>query len=288
MVPSQTTQHTLQWVLGLTVSVSAMLLAAGTAQAAVTELDTSEPTQVVIKNSTTAVTSAGEQSASGPIQPSSGITGDSQTGMIPKQQPTDDGTVVSLTTGTVPSAETDPTNLNSSSTEQPAVVSTGSAQGSNVTPPQSIAVVNSPAYRSANGVGGVVGLRYGNNVMPLQPIMTAAAPRDLAALVPTSPERLPTDSVPHSTSLLGQLTMKLAGVVVPVAVLLVALGTGSLTGSFALPLIFLNLAFAALTYGLWLRRSGYSTAARSDLPAAFTFATPRLMGYDRGQLPRIT
>jgi hypothetical protein len=288
---SRTKQRIFQGAVGLTISVGAVVLSAGTARAAAIELETPDTTHVVVQISTTTVTSTGDHttSASGSIGSAGGsATGNELTANTPKEQSSSDTKITSLRSLAGFDAEASSTgNVTPSGARQTDAAPALHAVAVHEVSASSISM-SLPTYRLADSAGRMVGLRYGNNVMPLQPVMTGSVPHDLATLMPTSTGHIPANSMPHPNSLLGQLTIELAGIVVPMIVLLTAWGIAGVASGSMATLIILTVTFTALTYGLWLRRSGFSTAARSDLPAAFTFAAPRLMGYDRGQPPRRT
>ncbi len=126
---------------------------------------------------------------------------------------------------------------------------------------------------------------YQSKPLPIQPVITAAVtqPADLAAATPSATKHHPDNAPAKSNGMLGELTSMLGSVTVPS---LIGLNTdlipvGSSLALSLLILIILAVNLFVSNYGLWLRRSGYAHAARSDASAALTFATPLLMSYVR-------
>jgi hypothetical protein len=124
---------------------------------------------------------------------------------------------------------------------------------------------------------------YHTTVLTIKPMITSrvALAIDLAAAVPSAslPAKEPTPT--QSSGLLGNLTAQLAGTVLPQALL----SDGSILDHLMLALNVMMLSILLInvftfTYGLWLRRGGFATAARSDAPSFnFLVATPLLSGY---------
>lgn len=121
-------------------------------------------------------------------------------------------------------------------------------------------------------------------VLPIQPTITsrtALLVPDLAAALPsaTAPAKAPEPA--KSSGDLVRLTDELAGVTVPQAFTLPL--TMVMRSVLALSLLFLVVVLGRVTvfnYGLWLRRSGFSTAARSDAGAYnSSLATSLRLGY---------
>jgi hypothetical protein len=120
----------------------------------------------------------------------------------------------------------------------------------------------------------------GSRVLPIQPRIsghTKVLNVDLAAQLPTAPvgTKIPLPS--KSAGLLSSLTLGLAGTVVPQLIALPAtfeVVTVVLALS-AFMTIFVGFVFS---FGLWIRRGGFRSAARSDV-ASISFATPFFMGY---------
>jgi hypothetical protein len=111
-----------------------------------------------------------------------------------------------------------------------------------------------------------------------------AGPAGIAPAMPTQPAPAKSPVPPKPDAFLASLTEMLAATVVPVP-FFPTLATVYLPG-LALGLITLIVLLGSLTratYGQWLRRSGYVTAARSDAPASsiamMIFATPYRLGY---------
>jgi len=130
-------------------------------------------------------------------------------------------------------------------------------------------------------------MTYRVQVLPIQPtiISHVTVPEaDLAATLPSSPKPDKSPSPAKSSGALVKLSMVMAGVVVPQPFLVLfdlvpRLPEPVLLGAFV-TLLFVVFVFS---YGLWLRRGGFATAARSDSPASAasgsTFATPLFLGY---------
>ncbi|HSX01725.1 MAG TPA: hypothetical protein VLI05_00240 [Candidatus Saccharimonadia bacterium] len=123
---------------------------------------------------------------------------------------------------------------------------------------------------------------YHSSWLAIQPTITAHPELPLGltlGLAAPSPNHNKTPASP--SGLLGTLTAELAGAVVPVYWLLLGPLGGvrrfSLSLAEAGRLVSL-LGVVSTTYGLWLRRTGYAHAARSDMAASF-FATSHLESY---------
>jgi hypothetical protein len=112
---------------------------------------------------------------------------------------------------------------------------------------------------------------YQTRMMPLQPTITGrvgAEVNDLASSLPTPPKPAKAPVPAKSNGALVKLTAVLAGVVVPQPLLLAdAAVAETRAGLIGAGLLILMLAVFVFTYGLWLRRGGFATAARSDAPA---------------------
>jgi hypothetical protein len=111
---------------------------------------------------------------------------------------------------------------------------------------------------------------YRTAVLPLQPTIIAREGQisDLASTVPTPPKPDKAPVPAKSSGALGKLTAELAGVVVPQLFALPALMGTRLPAMPGLGvLILVMLPVFVFSYGLWLRRGGFATAARSDSPA---------------------
>lgn len=123
-------------------------------------------------------------------------------------------------------------------------------------------------------------------VLRIQPVITnrtADVAQDLAANVPTAPAPAHAPTPAKSSGLLGALVVNMANVLVPQPLL----ASADVAYRIALPvsvatLVILLINVFAFSYGLWLRRGGFVTAARSDAPmrgVTSSFATPLLLGY---------
>jgi hypothetical protein len=137
-----------------------------------------------------------------------------------------------------------------------------------------------PTWRTA--------VTYREQRLPIQPVITAhpTLVEDLAASVPSAPVSGP--AVPHapvkSGGLWGALTIGIGATLVHRVMLDSGSGLfhAASAGAALLYVDVLVLAPVAFLcgFGMWLRRSGYVTAARSDIVArSYIFAFPGLMGY---------
>lgn len=126
---------------------------------------------------------------------------------------------------------------------------------------------------------------FHSTVLPIQPIITSrpAINTDLASSVPSAPEPVNAPVPAKSNGDLGHLSVLMAGVVVPHSVHPSDVVSTRMATPGFLILVLLAASMFVFTYGLWLRRGGFATAARSDTPRAtvFTslFATPLSLGY---------
>jgi hypothetical protein len=124
---------------------------------------------------------------------------------------------------------------------------------------------------------------YHSTVLTIKPTITShvALAADLAAAIPSAPLPAKEPTPTRSSGLLGNLTAQLAGTVLPQALL----SDGSILDHLMLVLNLMMLSVLLInvftfTYGLWLRRGGFATAARSDAPYSnLLVATPLLSGY---------
>lgn len=123
-------------------------------------------------------------------------------------------------------------------------------------------------------------------VLPLQPTITnrTIQAQDLATTLPSAaPVAVDDAPIPaQSTGLLGRLTAGLAATVVPSLFMTVLIPTDRPALAMALGALLLTLvAGFVFNYGLWLRRGGFATAARSDEPtnSRFSIATPFVLSY---------
>ncbi|MBW4061439.1 hypothetical protein HJC99_02615 [Candidatus Saccharibacteria bacterium] len=116
------------------------------------------------------------------------------------------------------------------------------------------------------------------------PVQAAPVASQASAPVPHS-QPVP----PQASGAFTALTLELAGTVVPKVFntfgALVAAPVGVLELAL-LTLITVLISLLAQTYGTALRRSGYSTAARSD-GSIFTFATPLALDYGSLRVPMV-
>jgi hypothetical protein len=139
-----------------------------------------------------------------------------------------------------------------------------------------------------------VAIHYRSAFLAVQPtILTRddAGATDLASAVPSAPvpTKAPGSPAKSSGAALERLTSSLETSIVPPAFFLSSSRVEQLKLILLLVVIVVSFAnLVVMTYGLWLRKGGYATAARSDSPnIAFTspFATPFLLGY-ASALPR--
>jgi len=122
-------------------------------------------------------------------------------------------------------------------------------------------------------------------MLPVQPMIVSheTVPVDLASTLPSAPQQRQQPHPAKSTGMLGSLTAVLAGTVVPQPLMLGGMGIVPLAAVLLFALI-ATLLFTVFvfTYGSWLRRGGFATAARSDEPAfshISSIATPLFLGY---------
>ncbi len=121
-------------------------------------------------------------------------------------------------------------------------------------------------------------------VLRMQPTITSSDSgfsQDLAALLPTSPAAQKLPQPAKSTGQLGQIVEQLSRLVVPQPFTPSTPAAGSATIIALIILLLTGLTSVfQFRYGLWLRRGGYATAARSDVSFSnLIFATPHQMGY---------
>jgi hypothetical protein len=106
---------------------------------------------------------------------------------------------------------------------------------------------------------------------------------DLASSIPSAavPSKVPSPA--KSNGGLDQLSLVLAGTVVPPSFLPAVMPVDRLKLLLSLvTLAVLLVNLIVLSYGVWLRKGGFATAARSDSSASYlisSFATPFLLGY---------
>jgi hypothetical protein len=139
-----------------------------------------------------------------------------------------------------------------------------------------------PAGSTAEMQQAAVILHRVATILPIQPIIMNHMVSDLAALIPSAPMPAKAPVPAQSAGLLSSLAYQLASTALPQFLMPHDITADSLTRMVnlgAILILFLNVF--TFTYGQWLRRSGFATAARSDAPATFTplFATPSLLGY---------
>ncbi|HSX01524.1 MAG TPA: hypothetical protein VLF67_04765 [Candidatus Saccharimonas sp.] len=128
---------------------------------------------------------------------------------------------------------------------------------------------------------------YHTVVMSLQPVITniAAGVVDLAETMPSNTAHNTSVPAPKSTGSLVNLTAQLASTTMPLLIGgLLPVMPGLLELSALLALVVCLLSLVATSYGLWLRRSGYTTAARSDM-ASFHLATLRAWNHALANWP---
>jgi hypothetical protein len=149
---------------------------------------------------------------------------------------------------------------------------------------ETAATTEQPATKPAPAV-----VTYHSQVLAIQPTIVsrpALASADLAAAIPSAPAPDKAPDPAKSSGALAGLRLVLAGVVVPSTATTDGLGAATAGwASYELLSVLVLLTLVPMTYGLWLRRAGYITAARSDVPQGATtthslFATPHLMGYN--------
>lgn len=127
---------------------------------------------------------------------------------------------------------------------------------------------------------------FKSQVLVVRPTITnrtAPVAGDLAASLPSAPAKVPHPA--HPSGLLGELSAELAATVVPQPYALHGFTAGFVTQvlSLAMLLVVLLNVFT-FTYGLWLRRGGFSTAARSNAPnGSSNFAPSLLLDYVSSQ-----
>lgn len=117
----------------------------------------------------------------------------------------------------------------------------------------------------------------------IQPVIVTSNVADMASALPSLPTPASAPVPPKPNSALGHLSAVLADTIVPVFFFLISapVRSGLATIVFATFIILLLGAFIS-NYGLWLRRGGFATAARSDAPTPSNFspfATPQFLGY---------
>lgn len=217
--------------------------------------------------------------ANGVTVANNGNNGDSNSGQVTDQ-------TVETNTGQQVSTNTVPAKAKSDGGGGMSATTGGSGQ---------LVPVNDAAVTSAATPAEVAVVAPGNissaapadhaTLLRIQPVITnrAVEAQDLAATVPTAPAPARAPNPAKSSGLLGSLVVGLAGVVVPQPLVPSAdiAYRVMLAASLATMVVLLINVFL-FTYGLWLRRGGFVTAARSDAPSrrvTSSFATPLLLGY---------
>jgi hypothetical protein len=270
-----------QFGFGLAVAGGTAAVISGSAMAAdTTETSSTQTTQVVEQSSQSVV---GQATTTGQTP---GVTGTEKTKAQPVATPED-----KAGTGTVSQSEqSKPVDDKQSAVKASETGATAMAKDSDegsVTPKDDyIAIIPSARTNTTQPVPvAAPALMYHSSVLPIQPVITShqAPGNDLAASMPSAPvaEKMPVPA--KSSGALGKLSLVLAGVVVPQSFTTQAVGVGLVTpvAIWLILLAVLALLFVS-SYGAWLRRGGFATAARSDVPAPATsnlFATPLLLSY---------
>jgi hypothetical protein len=270
-----------QFGFGLAVAGGTAVVISGSAMAAeTTETSSPQTTQVVEQSSQSVVDSA---TTTGQTP---GVTGTEKTKAQPVAAPEDKaGTgTVSQSEQSKPVDDKQPA-VKTSDTDTTTIAKVSDA-GSATPKDDVIAIIPSVHTNTAQPAPvAAPALMYHSSVLPIQPVITShqVLGNDLAASMPSAPvaEKMPVPA--KSSGVLGKLGLVLAGVVVPQSFTSQAVGAG-LAAPVAIWLILLAvlaLLFVS-SYGAWLRRGGFATAARSDVPAPATsnlFATPLLLSY---------
>lgn len=127
-------------------------------------------------------------------------------------------------------------------------------------------------------------VQVGHQFLPIRPVIMAQSEfsSDPLMVLPIAPSHDPGKAPAHPNGLLTELTTLLASTVVP--------GFATLVSGLAHTDVALDMALLALivlladtfvsSYGFWLRRTGYTHAARSDMASGFNVATPLMTSYD--------
>ncbi|HUD11612.1 MAG TPA: hypothetical protein VMS08_04320 [Candidatus Saccharimonadia bacterium] len=192
----------------------------------------------------------------------------------------DSGKPTSGLTGGVSSDPTTPTN--SATTVSGAGANEAQSSAGAPTASQSAFADNSSTSPTSSLPTAVL---YRSDVLAIQPTIVnhTVFASDLASLIPTAstPSKLPVPA--KSNGGLERLTSVLAGAVVPPSFFPSVLPVDRLKLLLSLVTLVVLLAnLVVLSYGLWLRKGGFATAARSDSPVTnsiYPFATPFLLGY---------
>ena len=268
-----------RFALGLIASSGAALLFAGSAMAAspvsVTDNDQTANviTQTVDETSTTVTTKTETQSDAKAAGLITAPTDGSGNGPIAPTQAT-----VGTPSESAPAAPTSTApSIDAVVPVNQVVAPTGSEPVPAVVGPTSLPVV--PVVLSAEVLHRAA----------LTTISEPQTPVQLAVATTASTSSPAQPTAPKSNGLLTTLTTGLTATTVPSFLLSLLSAVGQPHAS-TLPLLLtvvvILFTLVSLSYGFMLRRSGYTTAARSDV-APFTFATPLffLMDYWNSRLP---
>jgi hypothetical protein len=140
---------------------------------------------------------------------------------------------------------------------------------------------------SGSGEIGLSSIVFRSVRLPIQRVITSRSmpvAEDLAANVASAPQSTKAPVPSKSNGMLGRLTALLAATVVPQPLpsgVLVARQFAGALGLGVLAVLLVRL-FVTLTYGLWLRKGGFATAARSDADAhgvVFSLVAISALGY---------
>ena len=156
------------------------------------------------------------------------------------------------------------------------------------TPSPTTPIVTSPTQAQQNATAAtapsVPVIVFKSQILQVQPTMLnpGVGPAGLAPAAPGQPATAKTPVPPKANGFLASMAEVLAATVVPVYYS-PGLATTYLPG-LAIGLVTLAVLLISLVvsnYGLWLRLTGFVTAARGDAPAApaMIFATPCLLSY---------
>jgi hypothetical protein len=170
----------------------------------------------------------------------------------------------------------------------PSIISQTTASSTNVVP--EVAVV-APVAQPADSDSKT---EVRTTILPIQPVITnraTALTPDLAESMPSAPAPSRAPVPAKSTGVLAGLVVGLSNVVIPQPVFpTAAVNLKLMLGISLLTLVVLLANVFEFSYGQWLRRGGFATAARSDEPtdniSSPLFATPLLSGYVE-QPPRL-
>lgn len=215
-------------------------------------------------------------SGSKPSQASGGSENDNSKGSVPSQSVSSSKSYMGVAGGTLSGG------------------SGSAANAANVAAVPEMAVITSVPSSEVPSAGTSAQAATRTTMMPIQPVITnrtsPLAP-DLAESMPSAPAPAKAPVPTKSTGVLAGLVVGLSNVVVPQPVTPVdSVSLKLILGVSLLTLVVLLANVFEFSYGQWLRRGGFATAARSDEPLnSFTsplFATPLLSGYVK-QPPRL-